>query len=572
MSSLPKPINIGVGVTVSMFLISTVSMVTFAQRDGEPPACYGKVEWSVICDDGGITSFGLNGSNFRTTATSLLSSTPSKVTTLPPFTLDQESYLGENVLTIQNDWHHIRMVPGGKSGSRNVYVFDYSEDYSTDTSGWQIINVYCLPLSLVYQESHDRIVGHCAVNRTYGPSISCVPYFILGIAENGRWTDISGPGLCSQPLHTTHLTEPKIIKYSSDYEGETIMLYFAEQGTNRLHAISLSHPDASVYTDDENDALMIKDIIQAINHTFTGLLVTFYFAESSTLYYKLFSSIQHDFIGDLIRIGTGTDSAIFNSYYLDYFVTFTGYHDKVIIYQNDISTQYPLLTNLDHPINCQNIVEPKYHSLICLAGGGHCPLLINITIDGATDQMIPCNNSEVIGSGQLAQDIFYLFTIQRKMLVYLLDSTVRLLETYSFCGNHSFIPTNGFSNLKCNNSMSQRSDKHNDDDIHDDDDHNEDNRDDANFVVPVTATIVVIFIAVATSIAIITVMIRLYNRNRGQLQLDMGHNVQSGNPVIIELESPMVAIRNLTEAQECTDDPNKFDMSSEDRESPDGGD
>lgn len=582
MSSLPKPINIGVGarvgVTVSaMFFISTVSIVTCAQQDSEP-SCYGKLEWSVICDDGEIESFGLNGTNLRTTTTSLLSSPPNREITLrlPPFSPSfspQESYLGESYLTIQNDRHHVDMIPGGKTGSRNVYAFDYNID-----TGWQIINVHCLPLSLIYQELHDRIVGHCAVNRTYTPYITCVPYFVLGI-KNGRWTDMSGPGRCSHPLHTTRLTEPIIIKYSSNYEGETIMLYFAEQRTNRLHAISLSQPEANVYTDNENDALMIKDIIQAINHTFTGLLVTFYLDESSSFYYRLFSSIQHDFVGELIRIGTGTDSAIFNSYWLDYFVTFTGNHHKVIIYRNGTSTQYPLIATLDYPIHCQNIVEAKYHYLVCLAGGGHSPLLISITVEGATNQMIPYNNAEVvIGSGKLAQDIFYLFTAQRQVLVYLLDSTVTQLETYSFCGNDSFVPTNGFSNLKCNNSRSLGNDKFdNDNDGYDaDDDADVDSYDSGrdNFVVPVTATIIVILIAVATSIAILIVIVRYNRRNRGELQLqvDVGHDEQSGRPVIIELESPMIAIRNLTEAQECTDDPNKVDnMSSEVRQSPDGG-
>ena len=422
---------------VTLVLVTSTS--TMPASDTCSLACNGTVNFPILYQDGMIRNVSVN-------AVSVFDITITPTKALQRFHLNEyahESFAGENGIEI--DGHHIQLIPDGRSGGRSVHLFNYT------TVTWSIINVYCTPLGLSYRRDVDEIVGFCEVNTTYDHSITCVPYFKLHI-QDGQWVDVSRLGSCSQPLSTTNITNPVILQADSDYEYDETRLYFAEHGTNRLHEVSLSAGEATFY--DTDLTLKIDHLIPVSNASFFGLRVVCYHLENSfDFYHKLFlwqldstQQQQTGFIGESVQ----TESVAFDSYNLDYLVTFNANRNTVIINKDGGSQYYQHLPTLDYPIQCQNLAEPSTHYLICLAGNGYLPLLINLTGDAVTNKSLASDESkEVIRVGVLAKDTFYLLNNQQELSVCLLTSTVWCLKPYTVRANIDFIITTASSDINC---------------------------------------------------------------------------------------------------------------------------
>ena len=194
--------------------------------------CNGTVEFSIIYDDGLIRNVSVDGVSGSATDKETITPNPDA---LQGFRFTRgESFAGENGIEIHNEMHRVLLIPGGRSGSYAVHLFDYVAKV------WSTIDVYCQPLGLAYRSESDQIVGFCRVNTTYHDgTITCVPYFILRM-QNDKWVDKSRSGSCSQQLSTANITNPVILQEDTDNEVDAVRLYFAENGTNRLHEVSLS--------------------------------------------------------------------------------------------------------------------------------------------------------------------------------------------------------------------------------------------------------------------------------------------------------------------------------------------
>ena len=425
------------GVTFA-FVFYTIISIAASVSHGK---CNGTVDFSILYNDGQIKNVTVDEDSVS----------DSTITTNTPIALQlqgllfkpRESFAGENGLTINNERYNILLIPGGRSDSYVVHLFDYT------TKAWNTIDVYCQPLGLAYRRERDVVVGFCRVNTTYyDGTIMCVPYFVLRM-ENDKWVDVSRSGLCSQALSTANITNPVILQGDTDIEFDAVRLYFGERGTNRLHEVSLSAGEANFYETD-NPTLKIDHLIPVSNASFFGLRVVCNVENSTSLYQKLFSwqmdSTQQGFISGFVL----TESTAFDSYNLDYLVTFNANRNTVIIKENGQSKYYPLLHPLDDPIQCQNLVGPVMHNLICLAGNGHLPLLINVTDNRVTNQTISIDKSKkVINIGMLAENSFYLLNDQQELSIYLVSTTAVYLGTYSIRPNIDFIITAAFSNITC---------------------------------------------------------------------------------------------------------------------------
>ena len=419
-----------IGVVTLVLVASTMSVPVTCSL-----ACNGTVNFPILYQDGVIRNVSVNAvSAFDVT------NTPTTVLQRFRFT-EHEPFAGENGIEI--DGHHVQLIPGGKSGGCSVHLFNYT------TETWSTIDVYCPPLGLSYRRDVDEIVGFCAVNTTN--SLTCVPYFKLHI-QDGQWVDVSRPGSCSQLLSTTNITNPVILQSDSDYEYDETRLYFAEKETNRLHEVSLSAGEATYY---ETDAtLKIDHLVPVSNASFFGLRVVCYHLENSfNFYHKLFlwqlDSTQQQQTG-FVEESVQTESVAFDSYNLDYLVTFNANRNTVIISKDGRSQYYQHLPTLDYPIRCQNLAEPSTHYLICLAGNGYLPLLINLTGDAVANKSLARDEpKKVIRAGVLARDTFYLLTNQQELSVCLLTSTVWCLEPYTVRANIDFIITAASSDINC---------------------------------------------------------------------------------------------------------------------------
>lgn len=189
---------------LSIILASTFLASSIRLTDGAPEygKSYGNVEEGerrnvtgmIVYQDGEVVTFVLNGgdpvSSAVVTRFDFKSGSVSVDNNFALLSMLQQSYAGENGITIKDDGHYIFLFPGGYSGQRVVHVFNCS-DHSSST-----IEVYCLPISLLYrpagrQIAEDRIVGHCtSLSVLNTMHISEYQYFKLGV-RNGKWMDIS---------------------------------------------------------------------------------------------------------------------------------------------------------------------------------------------------------------------------------------------------------------------------------------------------------------------------------------------------------------------------------------------
>jgi len=397
----------------------------------ESRRCNGSVTATVAYEDGEIIKALLNG---RDPVSSYFVTRFASANFLS-FT-GRESSAGENGITITQDGHRILLFPGGNSGQYVVHAFNYS---SNSTS---IITVYCQPVSLAYrpgyQRAGDSIVGHCTLNTT----LMCFLYFKLGV-RSGRWTDISRSGYCSRQLVTTNLTNPVILQYENDYDPYVTKLYIAEQGTNRLHEIDLGQQEVDIYMLPNGN--QIHHLVPAFNSTFSGLRVVFSDGNPSGYYHRYFSPET-----GLTDVIFHTNFVVFNSYNLDYLVTFANHDTLSIIKQDRTLKQFPLNISLDDPIRCQNMaVGLNTHYLVCLTDGLH-PVIINITKQ-VTCYTIPVDDPPIVRVGMVTGDVFYLVTEKREILFYYVSSTVVCLGSYALRDANNYEVINSTSDLSCDN-------------------------------------------------------------------------------------------------------------------------
>lgn len=486
------------GFSMGVALAFVIALMSVTDEVPLNRTCNGSVDFSILYNDGRIVVVRMDG-------TYAIRDTERNT---PPTELQRllfskaESFAGENGITIRNNKQHIQLVPGGRSGAYAVYLFDYK------TGVWSNVGVYCQPLGLVYRRESDEIVGFCAVNTTYGP-ITCVPYFKLRI-RNNRWMDVSSDGSCSQPLSTANITNPVILQADSDYGVDETRLYFAERGTNRLHEIILSQGESHYYELDM--VYKIDHLIPVKNASFYGLRVVCRLGNSLSLYQRWFlwqldSSQQQQtgFVGEFV-VTEITESNAFDSYNLSYLVSFNSNRKAVIIKEDGHSKYYYTLPYaLDEPIQCQNLVGPVTHHLICLARNGLSVLLINIT-NNAT--VIPVNKSrEVIEIERLTENVFYLLDDQRELSVYLITSTVMCLGTYTVRPDTNFTIMSASSDISCSITENVNFDNSSTDDF------NNLNTDKPHSIFVVVIILLGVTIAV-TTVGIIAVVIIIIN-NKG---------------------------------------------------------
>ena len=353
--------------------------------------------------------------------------------------IDQERYAGENGIIVEDDGHNILLFPGGAFGQNVVYLFNYT---SKSTSA---ISVYCQPVSLAYrsddQRGDDVIVGHCRLNTT----LMRVPYFVLGV-RSGKWTDISPTGLYSNHLDTTDLTNTVILQYESEYDQLATKLYFADG--NVLHEINLGNPGVDTYP--LPDECQIRHLVPVGNSSFPVLRVTCYNGNSSGYSHHYFASSQSRFM-DLIF---HTDFVAYDSFNLDYLVTFANYKTLSIIRRDKTSQQFPLNITLDDPIQCENMVMgPNVHYLICLADNGLHPVIINIT-EPVTSEVIPVN-FRIVQIRLLTRNTFYLLTAERELLFYVVNPAIVYLGRYGLRHGIDYVVTSATSNVTCSNVTSK---------------------------------------------------------------------------------------------------------------------
>ena len=421
--SLKMRILIAVGIILAV--LSTAESVS--------RSCKGTVNFPIIYEDGQVKNVSVNGD-------SAMDSDANTPITLQRLHFKEDgSFAGENGIEIGR--YHAWLIPGGRSGGHYVKSFNYT------TETWNNVDVYCPPWGLSYRQESDEVVGFCTVNTTYGP-ITCVPYFTLRL-RNGQWADVSRPGSCSQHLSTANISNPVILQSDSDYEYDETRLYFAERGTNRLHEVSLSTGEAKFY--DTDATLKIDHLVPVRNATFLGLRVVCHVENSFDFYHRFFvwqlDSTQQE-TGFVEEFVVTTESIAFDSYNLDYLVTFNAIRDTVE-FEGARSNDFQSLTIpvLDEPIHCQNVVGPSTQFLICLARNGHLALLININ-DGVTLETIE-SESKIIKIGVLTENTVYLLNDQQKLSVYLITPTVTCLGIYGVRANIDFVITSASGNINC---------------------------------------------------------------------------------------------------------------------------
>ena len=416
-----------------MLIVLGVTLVAVSSGlSASTHTCNGTVGFSILYEDGQIRNVSVDGVSGSATDKETITPNPDALQRLR-FTR-RESFAGENGIEIDNERFHILLIPGRTSGYV-VHLFNYV------TKAWSTIAVYCQPSGIAYRPESDEIVGFCRVNTTYyDGTITCVPYFVLRM-ENDEWVDVSRSGLCSQPLSTANITNPVILQGDTDIEFDAVRLYFGERGTNRLHEVSLSVSGGSNFYDVDGATLKIDRLFQASN---SSLRVTCYTENSSDFYQKSFlwqtetQPQQTGFTSGSVL----TESTAFDSYNLNYLVTFSASRNTVIIIKDGESQSFQLSHALDDPSQCQNLVGPATHYLICLAENGHLPLLINITNNSVTNQTLPVDEfKRIVKTGMLTENIFYLLNDQQELSVYLITTMVICVGVYTVRSNTNFIIT-----------------------------------------------------------------------------------------------------------------------------------
>lgn len=120
--------------------------------------------------------------------------------------------------------------------------------------------------------------------------------------------------------------------------------------------------------------------------------------------------------------------------------------------QDGTSKQFLLKTTVDYPIQCQNMAtKPNVHYLICLAGDGLHPVIINIATDQVTSEIIPVP-VQIVRVGILTEDVFYLLTKNVEMIFYVANSTIANLGRYALRRDTDFMVSSATTdiNFVCN--------------------------------------------------------------------------------------------------------------------------
>ena len=415
-----------------------------SHRDAQ---CNGSVTGKLVKENGEVVRVELNGRG------------PAKSAVVTEFgsALDfaslarRELYAGENGITVIDDGHYILLFPGGYANLKVMYFFNYS-DNSTNA-----VNVHCQPITVAYRPGQhrvdDSIVGHCKINTT----LMSVPYFKLRFSiQNGKWKDSdSAEYLFSQLVATTDLTYPVILQYENDYDAYVRKLYFANGNT--LHKIDLGDEQATMGTYtchllNEDD--QIHHLVPVVNSSFSGLRIIFSTSNDSGYCHQYFSP-ELGIIGTPFR----TDYVAFDSYNLSYLVTFINLKTLSIMKHDRTSKQFPLGHNLDDPIHCRNMAtQPNTHHLICLAGNGLHPLIINITSEQVTSRIIPAFNLRIVRVGILTGHTFYLLTEEAEMLFYVVNSAVVCVGRYALRDGTDYVIVNATSDIQCSHVNSEPND------------------------------------------------------------------------------------------------------------------
>lgn len=281
---------------------------------------------------------------------------------------------------------------------------------------WRSVEVESCQPEGVAQHGPD-IVGYCKLDTTRSPP--CVQYFKL-YQQNGVWRETSS---CSRPLSIYNLTNSVVLRYWSQY-GLEIKLYFAEERSNRLHELDLVNQGTMYYDvpDHQGSVMKISRIVPMVasDETFAGLRLELYTDNfPHVVYHKIFSSIEQHF---LVNFFWQTETIAFDLYDLRLLVSFsTNLKTMNVMPKNGSEIlQYTLPSTLDDPIQCKNMAGPLTHCLICLAGNGLTPILINVLL--GTSKAIPIGESPVINFGVLYENLIYLLDTQQVLSLYILDN------------------------------------------------------------------------------------------------------------------------------------------------------
>ena len=418
-----------------LFIIAALCcQATVSQGRTASPHCNGTANLYGAYDDQQIVQLTVNGTNNEVTGATIISSTSSGQGGL--YTKGN----GVTVNHVENRFHFF-------SGITSVKILD------VETKEWISVDVAnCQPVG-VAQHGPD-IIGYCKLNTTRLPL--CVQYFRL-YQRNGKWTYTSRPGLCSYSLSTTSITNSVILQYISQY-GFATKLYFAEEGTNRLHEIDLGQQETAYYDvpDHQGNVMKISRIVPTVANSndgnFVGLRLELVTDNSpGVVYHKEFSSIDRHFLRKFVQ----TESIAFDSYDLSYLVSFSMNHKTMnIMFKNGSGIlQYTLATTLDNTIQCENMAEPFIHHLICLAGNGFSPILINVL--NGTSHVIPIKDSPIVDLGALNRNTVYFLNAQQVLSFYVLDNSTALrVGDYTIRHSTSLRLFNFNSSLSCINHQS----------------------------------------------------------------------------------------------------------------------
>jgi len=422
--NLPESSGV-INTMISHLFIVAVFLLSAAQATAQ---CNGSASMFGAYDDQQLVQILLsgNGEVVGTTLTSSMSSAQGRL------------YTKGNDVTINHMENRIHLLPGINS----IKILDLE----TKDDQWSSVDVAnCQPVGVA--QHGPEIVGYCELNTTR--SSLCVQYFRL-YQRNGEWTDASRSGLCSYSLSTTTITNSVISQYLSQY-GFSTKLYFAEEGTNRLHEIDLGQQETAYYDvpDHQGNVMKISRIVSmvAIDGTFAGLRLELVADNSpGVVYHRTFSSIEQHFLGDFYL----TETIAFDSYDFSYLVSFSANHKTMnVMLKNGLEVvQHTLTSTLDNPIQCENIAGSLTHYLMCLAGNGLSPVLINVL--NGTSNVIPIENSPIISIGALNENTVYFLNTQQVLSFYMLDNLTALhVGDYTIRHNTSLRIFNFNSSLSC---------------------------------------------------------------------------------------------------------------------------
>jgi len=412
--------------------VSHLFVVCLLSAAQAAPKCNGTASMFCAYDDQQLVQLVLNEID-EVTGTTIASSTSSVKGGL---------YTKENNVTVNDMDSRIHLFPGINS----VKILDLE-----GKDKWSSVDVTnCQPVGVA--RYGPDIVGYCELNTSRSPL--CVQYFRL-YQRNGKWIDASRPGLCSYSLSTTNITNSVILQYLSQY-GFAIKLYFAEEGTNQLHEISLGQQETAYYDvpDHQGNVMKISRIVPTVANDgmFAGLRLELVTNNSpGVVFHKTFSSIDQSFLNDFYQ----TETIAFDSYDFSYLVSFSANQQTMNIMLKNGSgvLQHTLASMLDEPIQCENIAGPLTHYLICLAGNGQSPILINVL--NGTSHIIPIGNSPIISLGALNDNTVYFLDTQQVLSFYVLNnSTVLHVGDYTIRHGTSLRIFNFNSSLSCVNQQS----------------------------------------------------------------------------------------------------------------------